>query len=676
MSNTENLVGSTLSNRYTLLSKIGTGGMAMVYKAHDKVLDRDVAIKILRESYESESMVVENFIKEARSSASLVHPNIVSVYDVCEFDGFNYMVMELVDGITLKEYIKANPRMPWQEACDYAIQIAQGIQAAHERGIIHRDIKPQNIIMAPGGVLKVTDFGIAKAMENDKSIAGGTALGSVHYISPEQAKGGYTDFRSDIYSLGIVLYEMLAGRVPFDGDSPVSVALMHIEEEAVNVKCVNLDVPTDLAYITMKAMSREPAKRYQNTRELLDDLRAVLADETLPSLEAENTDNFPVNNSSENRSEINIVTKDDIMPRGRNTRTKIASKSKLHKKRAERNSILLAFATVAAIVLVAAAIIVVMLRPFSKTVPDLMNMSLEDAYKEAEKSKYKIDSKIEYTLSDSVPEDYVITQFPEPGADLDKRIPIKLVVSLGPSGGSIEVPNLENMKLEDAIIALNDRSLGHFMVEEDNEEVEEGYITRQTPAAGTHLKEGDIVTIHYSVGKKPVYKQKTDVEVPALTGYTLDNASSHLISIGLGIDSVSNSPSSQPAGIVIRQSPDPGTKLKEGDTVSVVVSNGGGTETVQPKAPQTESNNSQPVTETNTTPTGGSAAGHMYTVRIPADAANDTVNVKIVANGETVHDAVHSKTEGQVAVEIHESGSVSIQAYIDGAKISDKTVTF
>lgn len=190
MQNSEYLLGITLNDRYEILEKIGTGGMALVYKAHDNVLDRDVAIKALRENFDHESAVVSNFIKEARSSASLVHPNVVSVYDVCEYDGLNYMVMELVNGKTLKEYIKKNQHLPWQESCNYAIQIGQGIQAAHERNIIHRDIKPQNIIMDSSGTLKVTDFGIAKAMESDKAIAGGTAMGSVHYISPEQARGG------------------------------------------------------------------------------------------------------------------------------------------------------------------------------------------------------------------------------------------------------------------------------------------------------------------------------------------------------------------------------------------------------------------------------------------------------------------------------------------------------
>mgnify|MGYP003100040039 len=252
--NSDNLVGITLGNRYDMLEKIGTGGMATVYKAKDTLLNRYVAIKILRDSLEGEEQVVSNFIKEAQSSASLVHNNIVSVYDVGEENGLNYMVMEYVDGITLKEYIKQKGALPWQEACDFAIQIGQGISEAHSINIIHRDIKPQNILMTKDKTLKVTDFGIARAVAGETTVVGGSALGSVHYISPEQARGGFTDARSDIYSLGIVLYEMLTGKVPFDGDTPVSVALMHLEKEPVNVKCVNLDIPTDLAYVTMKAI--------------------------------------------------------------------------------------------------------------------------------------------------------------------------------------------------------------------------------------------------------------------------------------------------------------------------------------------------------------------------------------------------------------------------------------
>lgn len=456
MANIKNLVGSVLGARYEVSDEIGTGGMAIVYKAHDNVLDRDVAIKILRESFEAESSVVSNFIKEARSSASLVHSNVVSVYDVCETDGLNYMVMELVNGTTLKNYIKEHPRMPWQEACDYAIQIGQGIGAAHARGIIHRDIKPQNIIMAPGGILKVTDFGIAKAMESEKSVAGGTAMGSVHYISPEQAKGGFTDFRSDIYSLGIVLYEMLAGRVPFDGDSPMSVALMHIEEKPIGVKCVNIDVPSDLDYVTMKAMSRDPSDRYQTMSEMLDDLRAVLAEENLPSKEEKPPEPDPGGAGGTTSDDSDAS---NVNGRGRSTRVKDKVKKQIKKKNAERNAVILAVSTVAAIVLVAIGLIIFFLKPFSKTVPDLTGLTVTEAQEQAASKGYKISDEVEYTVSDSIAEDKVALQWPAAGAEALRTEPIKLVVSLGASGGAIQVPDIESMNIDDAITAVAELGL-------------------------------------------------------------------------------------------------------------------------------------------------------------------------------------------------------------------------
>ncbi len=683
MINADNLVGSTLSERYELLDKIGKGGMAVVYKAHDKVLDRDVAIKILRDSYESDSTVVSNFIREARSSASLVHPNVVSVYDVCEFDGLNYMVMELVDGITLKEYIKQHQRMPWQEACDYAIQIGQGIQAAHERGIIHRDIKPQNIIMAPGGVLKVTDFGIAKAMEADKSIAGGTAMGSVHYISPEQARGGYTDVRSDIYSLGIVLYEMLAGRVPFDGDSPVSIALMHIEEEPVNVKCVNLDVPQDLAYVTMKAMDREQSKRYQNTRELLEDLRAVLADEPLPSKESERgvSDGERSDIPAERVEEKRTVSREEVTGIGRNTRVKQKDRGRAKRKHAERNAVLLAFSTVAALLLIAAGIIIIMFKPFSKTVPDLLNLTLEEARDKADSYGYKISDELEYSISDDVPEDCVVSQMPAPGVEAKRSEPITLVISLGSSGGNIEVPSVINQRVEDAIAQIETCGLTYRLVTEYSDTVETGYTVRQTPEAGTHLNAGDTVTIHYSVGPDSGTEEQGTVVVPGVSGYSLAEAESAINQAGLILGSVSNRNSTQPEGTVINQSPAANTTVKSGTKVSLVISNGAAAAPPAVETAGTETEKPQPQTQTQTQPESNrdnppAAQSHMYTVRIPSDVKNDTVNVQIVANGVTVHNATHSKSEGQVTVEIPDSGSVSIQAYIDGAKISDKTVTF
>ena len=605
MQNSEYLLGITLNDRYEILEKIGTGGMALVYKAHDNVLDRDVAIKALRENFDHESAVVSNFIKEARSSASLVHPNVVSVYDVCEYDGLNYMVMELVNGKTLKEYIKKNQHLPWQESCNYAIQIGQGIQAAHERNIIHRDIKPQNIIMDSSGTLKVTDFGIAKAMESDKAIAGGTAMGSVHYISPEQARGGYTDFRSDIYSLGIVLYEMLAGRVPFDGDNPVSVALMHIEEEPINVKCVNMDVPSDLAYVTMKAINRDPDKRYQNMQDFIDDLRAVLAGETLPSKE------IGIIYSEDN--DMDNKTKKDVNQRELRLREK--SRENIMKKKTERNAVMLAFATALAFVLVILGIILLVANPLSKKVPDFVGLTVEEANLEARKSGYGVE--LEYEYNDTVEKDVVIRQDPDAGTTLDKHEKITLYVSYGATGGKIEVPNLKNMSIEDAKDIINDLKL-MCEVEFVDSESEAGTVIRQSPATGTHMNPAGKVKLYVSTGSDESTDNTKETQKPTDAPGDSDNVSNS--------DDTKNTP------------------------------------------PPTDKSTPTPEPEAN-------ATSKRYSVKIPDDA-RETVHVKIVANGNVLHNSTHSKSEGMVTQEITGSGNVKVQTYIDGVLVNEETLKF
>ena len=605
MQNSEYLLGITLNDRYEILEKIGTGGMALVYKAHDNVLDRDVAIKALRENFDHESAIVSNFIKEARSSASLVHPNVVSVYDVCEYDGLNYMVMELVNGKTLKEYIKKNQHLPWQESCNYAIQIGQGIQAAHERNIIHRDIKPQNIIMDSSGTLKVTDFGIAKAMESDKAIAGGTAMGSVHYISPEQARGGYTDFRSDIYSLGIVLYEMLAGRVPFDGDNPVSVALMHIEEDPINVKCVNMDVPSDLAYVTMKAINRDPGKRYQNMQDFIDDLRAVLAGETLPSKE------IAIPYSEDN--DMDNKTKKDVNQRELRLREK--SRENIMKKKTEQNAVMLAFATALAFVLVILGIILLVANPLSKKVPDFVGLTVEEANFEARKSGYGVE--LEYEYNDTVEKDVVIRQDPDAGTTLDKHEKITLYVSDGATGGKIEVPNFKNMSIEDAKDIINDLKL-MCEVEFVDSESEAGTVIRQSPATGTHMNPAGKVKLYVSTGSDESADNTKETQKPTDAPSDSDNASNS--------DDTKNTP------------------------------------------PPTDKSTPTPEPEAN-------ATSKRYSVRIPDDA-RETVHVKIVANGNVLHNSTHSKSEGMVTQEITGSGNVKVQTYIDGVLVNEETLKF
>lgn len=693
--NSDNLTGKTIGSRYEILEKIGSGGMATVYKAKDTLLNRFVAIKVLRDSLEDDKGVVANFVKEAQSSASLVHNNIVSVYDVGEEDGINYMVMEYVDGMTLKEYIKMRGALPWQEACDFAIQIGQGINEAHSINIVHRDIKPQNILMTKDKILKVTDFGIAKAIAGDTTVVNGNVLGSVHYISPEQARGGMTDARSDIYSLGVVLYEMLTGKVPFDGDNAVSVALMHLEKEPVNVKVVNLDVPTDLAYVTMKAISKEQNARYESVSELVEDLHAVLADEPLPSREEELAEPDPLEDDfdtddyyEEEDIYIPEVTEpeeeeEEILQRGRTKRkTEVKKKTKKQKKE-DRTAVFLALSTIVVIVLLALGIYFGLNMSKEASVPNFTNMTVQEATEAAQKAGLKIADEIEYSLSDTVTENCVISQDPEPNKVVKKNTEIKLIVSIGSSGGDIATPNVVNKTFDEAIQEILEAGLNYTVVEEESNVIQAGNIIRQTPLAGTKLNKDDIVNLHVSKGSTanatptPAGER---VSVPSVIGLGREQAEATLKANGLEMGNVTRKASSSPEGTVISQSPELGKTAMKGSYVSVVISRGAD-ETTQTEAEtetQTETANTSTQSESSSNDDGGSSGGtstRTFTVRIP-DTADDTVDVEIVANGRTIHSATHSKDEGTVSVEITGSGTAEVQAYIDGSKISDKTINF
>ncbi len=705
--NSDNLIGNTLNDRYDVIEKIGAGGMATVYKAKDTLLNRFVAIKILRDSLEDEQSVVTNFIKEAQSSASLVHNNIVSVYDVGEDNGVSYMVMELVDGITLKEYIKEKGALPWQEACDYAIQICQGLGEAHSKNIIHRDIKPQNIIMTKDKTLKVTDFGIARAVAAETTIVGSTALGSVHYISPEQARGGFTDARSDIYSLGIVLYEMLTGRVPFDGENAVSVALMHLEKEAVNVRCINMDIPIDLAYITMKAIAKEQSKRYQNVNEMLNDLHAVLAEEVLPSREKDEPEEIdeaveeePAYEPEEDEEDFNITPEEDTKKSKKKKKEKNKKKPKTkEEKKEDRLATLLAVVTVAAIVLISAGAYFIMNMSNEKRVPDFYNMTIEEANQKAQEAGVTIDDEIEYSLSDTVEDGKIISQTPQAKTMIKKSETVKIIVSIGSSGGNIEVPNVIGKGFDDAISEIMDKGLTYVFVEESSDTVPVNQIIRQLPEPGTKLNKSDIVSLFISKGKSAAQAtavpENSKIVVPNVVGDSREIANEKLRQSGLNMGTVTRKPSNSPEGTIISQSPAAGKSVAAESFVTIVISSGNtsSTETVSDKNQAEENPEEAPTAEPqptaapakdvendntgSNTANNGNAAGssQVFTVKIP-DAANQKVNVEIVANGRTVHNAMHDKSEGAVSVDIPGTGTVAVQAYIDGVKVLEKTMNF
>lgn len=777
--NSGNLVGAVLGGRYDIIEKIGTGGMASVYKAKDNLLNRYVAVKVLRDNLEEEEQIVQNFKKEAQSSAGLTHANIVSVYDVGEEDGMDYMVMEYVDGITLKEYIKERCPLPWQEACDFTIQIGKGIKEAHNGGIIHRDIKPQNILMTKDKTLKVTDFGIARAAAAETTIVGGGALGSVQYISPEQARGGFTDERSDIYSLGIVMYEMLTGKVPFNGDNAVSVALMHLEKEPVNVKCLNLDMPSDLAYVTMKAISKEQHARYQNVEEMLEDLHAVLAEEPLPSKERSQNEAVNAQNIANNGAGhiINPVIGDDedddfydadeegdyyeedyddydddeyeddeVITGRENRKTKAKKKKKKppktpEQKKQDRLAVILAIATAVVALLIVLGIYFIMEGSKEAIVPNVENMTVQEATIKIEQAGLKVADEMEYSLSDTVEDGKVISQDPEAKKMIRKNKPVKLIVSIGSSGGNIPAPDVQNQKFENAIATIIGAGLTYAVREDYSDTVPSGQIIRQLPQAGTKLNEGDIITLHVSKGANSslnddtAAQQQNMVTVPGLTGKTREQCEAALAAVGLNLGNTSRKASGAPEGTVISQSPSEGKSVASGSFVGIVISSGNAVSTMPqdktqsgegeqgytlPDYSQTDTSNSNNTTENNSshsaadngsgsaentssentgesapvrdmeqgntqnsssnsetgdTSSSGGVSTQSYTVMIP-EAVEGNAEVEIVVDGKTVHDAVHNSSEGSVTVQISGSGTASVQAYVNGSKVSDKKISF
>ena len=300
------MVGKILGGRYEILEEIGKGGMAVVYKARCRLLNRIVAIKVLREDLTDNEEFVRRFNVEAQAAASLTHPNIVSVYDVGKEGGIHYIVMEYVEGVTLKQYIEKKGRIPWREAVSITIEICHGLAAAHKKHIVHRDIKPHNIIVTSTGAIKVTDFGIARATTTSTVAASDDVLGSVHYFSPEQARGGYVDEKSDIYSLGVVMYEMLVGKVPFTGDTPVAVAMKQIEEAPRSICEQVSDVPQCVEGVTFKAMAKETRYRYQSVEDLSDDLYAILKN---PNLDVPSVVNTPIDDDADATRKIAPILK-------------------------------------------------------------------------------------------------------------------------------------------------------------------------------------------------------------------------------------------------------------------------------------------------------------------------------------------------------------------------------
>ena len=465
-----NLIGKIIGNRYEILEEVGLGGMATVYKAKDHVLNRLVAVKVLKDEFTTDADFVKRFNTEAQSAASLSHPNIVSIYDVGheEENNLYYIVMELIQGKTLKEIINSEGTLSWKWAVNIAMQIASALELAHKKGIVHRDIKPHNIIITEDGIAKVTDFGIAKAVSNSTITAFGTTIGSVHYFSPEQAKGGFTDAKSDLYSLGVVMYEMLTGKVPFDADTPVSVALKHMQEEPKEPAEINPEIPSAVNQIVVKAMQKEPSARYQNATEMLHDLSTALKDPDGDFVIIENKDG--------GYTRVMQAVTDDQINEGKKEEVQTKTNFFTEHPKAKIAIIILGLVLLFVIVFLITKIAIDGGITKKVDMPDFVGKTLEEAQTMADDLDLELN--VEEVASSEVEEGKIVSQDPEYKEEkIDAGSTITVRVSKGPE--TAELPKLEGLTIEEAREKAEE--LGIILIEEteNSDTVQQGYIIRQ-----------------------------------------------------------------------------------------------------------------------------------------------------------------------------------------------------
>ena len=630
----DRFIGKRLDGRYEIHELIGVGGMAYVYKAYDRVEGRWVAIKILKEEFSNNSDFLRRFRNESKAIAVLNHPNIVKVYDVSFGDQIQYIVMEFIDGITLKEYIEQEGTIRWQEAVHFTTQILMALECAHEKGIIHRDIKPQNIMLLQDGSIKVADFGIARFLQSETQTMTDKAIGSVHYIAPEQARGDYITDKADIYSLGVMLYEMLTGKLPFVADNAVSVALMQLQAKPVMPRELNPSIPRGLEQITMRAMEKNPVDRFQSAGEMLDDLDEFRRNPNIVfhyDLQTANA-RYDASRSMEayDASRQAPAYNDDYEYEEELVRSRRSAKGAMVVK-----------GVLAAAIIVGLAVAVIYFlnywnnRPEAGDdlleMPNLVGQLYEDVIANEEYADFNIQVR-EGNDPDLQPGE-IMNQDPAAGIMVKKDADVELLVNGGV--GQVEVPDVvtDHMTLEEAQQAIEDAGL-HSQVENvADDEVEEGRVISTNPEPGTMVDSGSTVTLRVSTG--PAEEMVT---VPdGLVGDTLANVSAKLEEAGLVMGNVNRDDTSTlTVDTVISLSPNEVSEISKGSTVDITVSSGkGATKTLSTSIPLPSSVSEDITLEVYrngtkvTTDTVNPAYGSSYSLSFTGTSGSETVVVTL-----------------------------------------------
>ena len=623
-----------LGNRYELLERVGMGGMAVVYKATDKMLGRNVAIKILREEFKENEEFIRRFKVESQAAASLSHQNIVQIYDVGEEDGIHYIVMELLEGETLKSYMNSKEgKLSRREAMNFSMQICRALEHAHSKHVVHRDIKPQNIVLTQSGKIKVADFGIARAANNTTTVNSGSyAVGSAHYLSPEQARGGYTDHKSDIYSLGVVMYEMFTGKLPFDAEESIGVVMKHINEEAPLPSEIDPEIPLGIEAIIMRAMCKEQRLRYESATQILEDLVAVYQN---PSIDI---------------TLLNAYIEDDDQnpPKRTPARRNHTQRTPKNKKHDAKKGLLIAaisFFTVL-IVLVGVAMWVLLFGTGQEVeIPTLLGMTYEEASlaaEEASRGDIEFDVFVERQIHSDEEKNTIISQTPEGGLKIKRSREIKVTLSLGPV--ALELEDYTGKDYQKVSKELEKKGIKVIIEQEDNDTYEEGKIFKQFPSKGTKMSEDDEITLYVSRGTE-------NTVVPNVLGKTVDEAIITIERNNLKVGSVKEEDGSKYLkGEVCRQSEKAFKTVPVGTVIDISVSSGKEQGEAQTGNDDTTASSNKP---------------KKVSVKLTGLSKSEPTKVKLIVDGMRVFEGDVPTTTGTATVSFEVGAALDLSHGVD-----------